>query len=264
MDLIKKRVLVSLDGECPYYCKHCYTYELPKISKRSMNEIVESISNKEFDIIYVSQKIENFADPNVGLDLCEHLFQAYHSNLMIITRNVLRGEHFERLVALHREMRQTGKMLFWGSSVIGLDSARYSEQLSLIPSTLERLDFIKNAYNKGISTMLLIRPLFPSKLIPNIEIEKMIDYMDGMVSCVLTGPLMVNDYILKRLGLHDSDLTYTIGDESEYLNGVIKEMMRYVDTSQELEHLKEYCDKKGLPFFKHSMPAVNYLYNLNT
>lgn len=264
MDLIRKRVLVSLDGECPYYCKHCYTYELPQTPKRSINEIVKSISSKEFDIVYVSQKIENFADPNIGLDLCEQLFQAYRSNLMIITRNVLRGEHFKRLVALHQEMRQSGKMLFLGSSVIGLDSADCSEQLSIIPSTLERLDFIKNAYSEGISAMLLIRPLFPDKLIPSVEIEKIVDYMGKTVSCILTGPLMVNECILERLGVHESDLTYAIGDESEYLNGAIKENMRYVDISQELEHLKEYCNKKGLPFFKHSMPAVNYLYNLNT
>ncbi len=262
MNKIKNRVLLSLDGGCPYHCNHCYTYELPHVETRSINEIVASVADEQFDIAYVSQKIENFANPDDGLKLCEQLFQTYHCHLMIITRNILKSTHFERMLRLHMEMKKRGKMLFLASSVIGMESAQRSEQLSLIPDTLDRLDFIKSAYCAGIPAMVLIRPLFPSIIIPSSEIERIVDYVSGKVSCIVTGPLMVNEPILNRLGLSESSLTYIEGGESEYLNGAMRESMKFVNVLPEIKHLREYCAKKQLMFFEHSMPAVNYLYSL--
>ena len=73
--LYKTRVMVSFDGYCPLHCKHCYTYELHHQLKkqRTVDEIVESISGKQFDIIYVSQSYENFQKEEDGIELCKAL-----------------------------------------------------------------------------------------------------------------------------------------------------------------------------------------------
>ena len=56
----KDRVLISYDGECPFRCKHCYTFSLDKKKERTVDEILFDIKNEKFDIIYVSQKNEFF------------------------------------------------------------------------------------------------------------------------------------------------------------------------------------------------------------
>ncbi len=35
--------------------------------------------------------------------------------------------------------------------------------------------------------------------------------------------------------------------------------MKYVDVENELGLIKEKCDDLNLPFFEHSLPAINYL-----
>jgi len=262
MNQINDRVLLSFDGECLYRCKHCYTYELPKNEMRSIEEIVESISNENFDVVYISQKNENFVDPNVGLDLCERIFEKYKTHIMLITRRVFNLEQSNRLLELHKKMKTNGKILFVGVSVIGMESSTISERVDVIPSTSQRLDFAKKVYHMGIESLLLVRPLFPHKIIPRTEIEQIIDYVAGQISCVLTGALMVNEYILERLGISEKDLNYIDGGESEYLSGAISETMKFVDVLEEIKHLKKYCSKRGVPFFEHSMPALRYLSSL--
>lgn len=262
MNSIKTRVLLSLDDECPYQCRHCYTYELPSSKHRSIEEIVESISNERFDIVYVSQKTENFASPCTGLELCEKIFDTYKCNIMIITRNVFLAQDLSRLISLFKRMRESGKTLFVGCSVIGLESACISERADLIPSSMERISFLKNLYNRGIPALLLIRPLFPNSIVPNAEIERLVDMAAGNVSCIVTGPLMVNDYILDRLSINHDELSYVLDGDSEYLSGAIAEIMEFVNVLPEIEHLKKYCDSKCIPIFTHSMPAINYLHDL--
>lgn len=37
--------------------------------------------------------------------------------------------------------------------------------------------------------------------------------------------------------------------------------MRYVDVDVELQKIREKCAEKNLPFFEHSLPAIEYLKN---
>ena len=68
MEKLEKRELVSFDGACPYKCKHCYTFGLNEENKNlSIDDIVESLKEKEFDVIYVSHNKENFINPKEGI-----------------------------------------------------------------------------------------------------------------------------------------------------------------------------------------------------
>ena len=52
---------------------------------------------------------------------------------------------------------------------------------------------------------------------------------------------MVNNQILKRLGIVSSDVTLLSNANSEFLDGVMAESMKTVDVRQELEELSNYC-----------------------
>lgn len=257
---LQNRVFVSFDGQCPYKCRHCFSFEAEQcIPPRTAEEIIDSLQKLDFDVVYVSQKRENFINPEEGIELCEMLFNRFFCHIVVITRNILDTVQQERLLKLHRRMRESGKHLFLGVSVVGLESAGFTENLSLFPSPEARIQFAKEIYHHGIHTMLLIRPLFPETIIPSEEWKRIVDLAAGNISCILSGALMVNPAILKRLGLQESDLQYLAGGESEYLDGAIAGSIKFVDVRSEMHQLKEYCKNKGVPFFEHSMPAINYL-----
>lgn len=257
---IKSRVFVSFDGLCRYHCKHCFSYDVVQPNPpRTIEQIVASIQNDHFDVVYVSQKNENFIDPDEGLALCEQIFSKYNCHIVIITRNVFGADHQGRLKNLYSRMKMHNKQLFVGISLVGLASSDFSEPRTEIPLPEERIRFAVELYQQGIPSMLLIRPLFPEHIIPLSELQSIVDKVAGNISCILSGALMVNEGILNRLGLCDSDLKYLKGGESEYLDGAISGSMRFVDVRNEMQQLKEYCNIKDVPFFEHSIPAINYL-----
>lgn len=259
---VAKRALVSFDGECPYYCKHCYTYGLKQSERRrTIAEIVESINNEEFDIIYISQKKENFVDPDEGLALCEALYDRYHTDLMAITRNVFNYDQIERLRNLNTKMQKEGKRFFLSVSIPALKSAYITEELSLIPSPKERIEFLHKVSDAGITSFLVIRPLYPEKIIPVTEALELIDKCKMFVSGILSSGLATNSSILKQLGYNENDFIYTQGGKSDYLVGAIEDV-KYTDVSKEISILHEYCRNIGIPFFEHSLPAINYIENL--
>lgn len=259
---IQNRVFVSFDGQCPYNCKHCFSFECKQQSPpRTINQIIDSLQDLYFDVVYVSQKRENFINPGLGLLLCEKLFERYRCNIVIITRNVFSDIEQERLLSLKDKMRACGKYLFIGVSVVGKASACFTEDLSVAPSPMARIEFAKKIYQKGLYSMLLIRPMFPETIIPSREWKSIVDQVAGSISCILSGALMVNRDILARLGLNETDLHYLDGGESEYLEGAIAGSMKFVDVRNELSQLKAYCHDYSIPFFEHSLPAINYLVN---
>lgn len=259
------RVLVSFDGLCEYACKHCYTQDMDqKLPKRTVDEIVDSIKEESFDIIYVSQKKENFIDPDEGLDLCEKLYERYQCSIMAITRNVFQPHQLERLVTLHNKMKNNKHELFIGVSVPALYSAYKTENLDLLPEPKQRLEFVKDLYNKGLNVILFLRPLFPDKIISLSEAFEIINLLDKQVSCVVSAGLVTNKHILDRLGLKACDFDYLPEGQSEYLKGAADLEFNYTDVEYELSQVHDYCLDKEIPFFRHSLPAINYLSSMKT
>lgn len=260
--MVKKRVLVSFDGECPYYCKHCYTYGLKKsVRNRTISEIVDSVKEEEFDIIYVSQRRENFVVPEEGLELCEALFERYHKDLIAITRNVFDTMQIERLSRLNQKMLSEGRQFFLSVSIPALESADVTENLAYIPSPEERIDFLHRVSDTGIKTFLMLRPLYPEKIIPIAEILELVNKCKEFVSGVVSSGLVTNISILEQLGFDEKDFEYSDNGKSDYLVGAIEDT-KYVDVKKEMKLLSDYCCSVKVPFFEHSMPAINYVKGL--
>lgn len=260
--MIKKRELVSFDDVCPFNCKHCYTFELNRTGyNRTINEIVDSLANKEFDVVYVSQRKDNFVNPDEGLELCEKLYDKYNCNLIAITRNIFNCEQIDRLTKLNKKMRDNNKFLFMAVSIPALESANVTEDLSKIPTPQERVLFLENISKRDILNILLIRPLLPDDLVPVDEVIRIVQQCKNFVSCIVSSGLAVNDHILKRLNLKEDNLTYS-NEKIDYLVGAIEGNVRYIDVKDKIEIIKNECKKWEIPFFEHSVPALNYLMNV--
>ena len=258
MKTINKRVLVSFDDICPYQCKHCYTLDIRRLAdNRSVSEIVDSIASQEFDVVYISQRRDNFTNPDKGLELCEKIFERYNCNIFIITRNVFEEHQVERLLRLQNEMQRNNKNIIVASSVFATNSYVKSENPHAIPSPYERLDFMKQLSKRGVKTVVIIRPVFPKSTIPIEELYELVDICKTFNTCVVSSGLAVNDNILWRLGLNSDDVCYM--ENVRYLEGAMEGEIRFLNVENELNDLKMYCQKQNIAFFEHTMPALNYI-----
>lgn len=254
----KHRTFISFDGACPFRCKHCYTYSINNNEQqRSIEEILDDIENEEFDIIYISQKNENFSNPNKGIELCEKAYERYHKDIIIITRSVFDDSQMNRLYVLHNQMKKERRNLIVAVSFISLNRANVSERLDIIPSPEQRIDFLCKLYNLNIPNFALIRPLFPQAIIPIDDIYGLIDRCKDYVDCIVTSELGVNSDIESRLGINfNSFCSYK---SSQYLNGAINEELRFLKLDDELKLISEKCRDSKIMFFTHSMQAINFI-----
>lgn len=260
MNTVEKRVLVSFDDLCPYQCKHCYTLGISRTnSNRSIETIVKSVAEQEFDIVYVSQRRENFINQNQGIELCEQLFEEYKCHILIITRNVFETQHIERLKKLKSKMATVHKKIVVAVSVFATNSYSVSENPNVLPTPYERLHFLKTLAEEGFDTITMIRPVFPNKFVSVEELYEIVDLCETFDTCIVSSGLAVNENILWQLHIQGSELCYM--ENVKYLEGAMEGELRFVDVTQELDSLKKYCKHKNIPFFEHSMSAVNFWLN---
>lgn len=256
----KKRVFVSFDGQCPMNCRHCYTYGLDmNHARRSAEEIVGAVKEKETDIIYVSHNYENFYKQKDGLALCELLYAACHKDIFVITRSYLSDETLHQLGSLNLLMNRDGHQLYIAVSLCADNSYAVTEDPSNCPEPGKRLSNLARAHEQGIKTILLLRPIFPNSVVPVTECMNLVIRSKDYVSAVVSSGLIVTDMIIGRLAIEEKYLVYTAGGASEYLDELNDPSVRYVDVTREIEQIEKTCMSSGIPFFSHSIPALNYL-----
>ena len=257
------RVMVSFDGKCPMGCKHCYTYDLEKKEcNRDINELVQEIEEKIFDIIYISQSYENFFDEIRGLRLCHMLYEKYQKDMFIITRSFLSNKVIDKLGKLNQVMKSEGHQLFIAVSVCAEQSYGFTEQKGVCPTPQQRLLNLERVHNVDIKTILLVRPVFPDSIIPVYECKILIERSKSYINAVVSSGLIVTNKIIERLGLRDNGLLYQSDGDSEYLADLEPGKAKYVDVDNELNEIQDFCISNSIQFFKHSIPALNYLATL--
>ncbi len=258
--MFSNRVIVSFEGRCEMNCKHCFALEQESnYMKNDIDIIVNSLFDKEFDIIYVSHNKENFFHASDGVNLCERLYEKYGKDICITSRCVLNDEMFNRIVLLNDKMKKKGKRIYWCESVPAVQSASIIEDLSIVPSPEERINFLGKLKINGVFAILSIRPLFPSEVIPNEEIRQLVQMALNRVDAIITGGLITTEEIDRRLDLNQDNWKFLENNDSEYLVGAINKNARFVDVRNEILYLRDCCEACGIKFFEHSLQAVNYL-----
>ncbi len=255
-----KRQFVSFTGKCPYQCNHCYTFCSgydSYDSGNSIQEIIESLHQEEFDIVYVSGHKENFVNPDKGIELCETIFENYNSDILITTRNIFESKHLDRLKYLNDKMKKKNKDLYFCASIPAFQSYKKLEPNSIIPSPEQRIDNLKRVFDIGIYTILTLRPLCPDSYIPIKEILDIIELCKNHTSAVLSSGIVLDNEIIHKLKGFPTNF---ISEEKPLMPCLKNNLsMRYVNVNSELKIIKEKCLEYKLPFFVHSLPAIEYL-----
>lgn len=256
------RHFISFSGKCPFRCNHCYTfcggYGSEDIGT-SVAEIIDSLrlKNKEFDVVYVSGHKENFINPDEGLSLCEEIFRNFSCDILVTTRCVFDSGQLERLSLLNQKMKEKGKDLFFCASIPALESYKKLEPNPIIPSPWERIINFQKVSEEGIHTILTLRPLCPNEYIPVEESTRIIDLCKDHSTVALSSGIVVNDEIKNKLLGFPEDYKSVPGPLMPCLKNNLS--MHYVDVSKELAVIREKCDSCGIPFFTHSLPALEFI-----
>lgn len=79
------------------------------------------------------------------------------------------------------------------------------------------------------------------------------------VNAVVSSGLIVTNAILSRLAIGEKNLTYIVNGDSEYLAELKAPSIKYVDVAKELNQIEKTCMDTRIPFFSHSISALNYL-----
>ena len=263
--MISNRKLVSFDGHCPVNCKHCYTHDFVYETEINpdygqINDLVSSLDDgKDFDVIYVSRRRENFIDESAGIELIKQLYRKYKKHILVITRMNLTKTCIDQLAQINCAMMTEGKRLVVAISIAADSSYNTIEDSQHIASPRDRCEALKKTHEAGIQTILMARPILPNSIIPTREIIELIIEYKQSIDVVVSSGLAVNHRILSRLNKTEKDFIYLPGDNTEFLIGSEAKGIRYVDVSKELASIKESCIKIKIPFYTHSIQALNQL-----
>lgn len=262
MSLEEKRQFVSFGGQCAFNCNHCYTFSegYNLANPVTVEDLIGTLKDKKFEIVYISGHRENFIDPDEGLLLCETIFNKYNVDLLVTTRNVFNSSQLLRLEKLYKLMKNKNKDLFFCSSIPATSSYKKLEPCSLIPTPYERMNFLKEVFNLGIFTFLTIRPLCPNEFIPVKEALEIVDKCQSFSSAVISSGIVVNASILKRLKTFPA---YNSNGEEKLMECLKNNIpVEYVKVENELSMIRNQCKKYGKKLFEHSCSAIEYIKSL--
>lgn len=263
----KKRILVSFYGTCPLACRHCFTQSLTLIKNAGkshavqddIQSIVNDLEGEVFDIVYVSHNRENFCDEQAGLSLVRALWERLEKDVFVITRMALSEAALTELRELDDEMRSADHGLFLATSVLGADSYGVAERVGVCPTPKERVDMLVRADSIGLRSLLMLRPVFPNSIVPIEECLGLVEAVAGGVRAVVSSGLVLTDEVERELSIDFSNCKMLVGGDTSYLDSLAPEMVRYVDVSDELGRIEGRCSELGIPFFRHTLPAINYI-----
>lgn len=141
--LISSRELVSFSGKCPMNCKHCFANEIVDENEQENNieDVLDSLEGKQFDVVYVSHFKENFYHQEKGVQLCEEIYKKHQCDICVITRCVLNDDFLSRIVLLNESMSKNGNNLTFCISVPAFNSYEKLEDSSKVRTPLERIRF---------------------------------------------------------------------------------------------------------------------------
>lgn len=258
-----KKITVSLGGICKLGCAHCYTntgYFMHQ-KQLSSDEILKILKSRKgnFTTICISGDTDSFLDPYKGLELIQKIVKNFVTeNIMFTTRLVPPRGIVEELSKIGNICNNRKQLFIPCISIVTFNYPNKIENSTLVPNTIERLNFLKALTSAGLPCFLTIRPTFPFEIVPFNEIVKILDYVKNTPAAVLGEVLLLDKMglIENRIGIDIRKMDY---EESNltFINQPLE--WKKVYCKKEHDIILKECWQRGIPFFMRSMSAVNYL-----
>lgn len=253
---------LSPKAYCAYRCPFCYVGgEFLSYATLSPEEIIRWLSSRPepINVVYVSCDTESFWPPRRAaraVDLLEML-ATLGIDVLFTTRAILPVKLRDRLSAVAVSLESQGHMLIGCVSVLQLTVPNLEPAPIRTPHA--RLDQLRDFHERGLRSVLALRPFLPA--VPIEDYLRIIEISHTYADVVLggvwyadeTGEMMAATGVE---GAETSDAPYIRGPMDFDNNNAT---WRIYESREVEAEVRERCVDLGVPFFMRSTPAIDWL-----
>jgi DNA repair photolyase len=257
LKLDKERVLTYSQLHCPFECEYCFSEDINPEQRKNISylspkqlELIKQLP-KEVSLIMLGCDTEFFQSKENSLEVLENLSNL-NKDISVITKLFLPPDFIQKLKEIDNKLRNNERFFVFSETITSIDSAKIWEPK--ISDPIKRIDTLKTAYNKGIKTLVAIRPLLPT--ISGEELEKIIYLTSDFCYGYYSGPLYLKKLDHPLLDLKTQDLKIEKLQPHWMPEGNI---FYKIEKEGQMDLLKDILEKHNKPLFEGAAEGIKYL-----
>ena len=198
----RERVLTYSQLSCPLDCTYCFVNDMTTNQQKNIAYLtekqIELLKNlpEEISLIMLGCDTEFFQNKKEAIEILKKL-SGFGKDLSMITKIPIKESFLNEIDKVNQKMKEKGNILSVSISIPCLSDEMSKKYEPKVPSPKNRIETVKQISNKGIYTMLAIRPLLPD--ISNEELQEIINLTKDYVIGYYSGPLYLNDDRISKL-----------------------------------------------------------------
>lgn len=195
--MVSNRLFATVNTKpCPYNCIYCFT----KCDNFRKNISIDSLSNRQ---LYEMTKDVDIIQPACDTEFLLHpqwkeillRLATLNKNISFATKMSIKDDDIVFLQNINKLLKLNKKILNIGVTIIKIDEYRELEPNA--PTPQMRIDTLKKLSDAGISTNVIMRPIFPNLTFK--EIDNILKITHNYSEGYLVGPLYINNAVSKYL-----------------------------------------------------------------
>lgn len=254
----KERVLTYSKLSCPLDCTYCFVDEMTQEQSRGVsylnNEQLELLQNlpEQVKLIMLGCDTEFFQNKEDSLDVLSKL-ATFNKDISVITKLPLSDKFLEEIKSIAHTIEDADNIFSFSVSVPCLSESTVAKYEPNVPSPMKRIEALRLAHEKGLYTMLAIRPLLPDAT--DEELEEIIQLTKDNCLGYYSGPLYLKE---EKVNLF---LPGYEGKGKEVQPGWMLEGNTYVPITRDgqMETLLQILKKYDKKMFEGAAAGIQYI-----
>ena len=254
----RERVLTYSQLSCPLDCTYCFVNDMTTNQQKNIAYLtekqIELLKNlpEEISLIMLGCDTEFFQNKKEAIEILKKL-SGFGKDLSMITKIPIKESFLNEIDKVNQKMKERGNILSVSISIPCLSDEMSKKYEPKVPSPKNRIETLKQISNKGIYTMLAIRPLLPD--MSNEELQEIMNLTKDYVIGYYSGPLYLNDDRISKL-LPESVVESEAKQPHWMLDGnLFKEVVK----KGQIDFLREIVKNSGKDFFEGAAEGMKYI-----
>ena len=192
----KERVLTYSKLSCPLDCTYCFVDEMTQDQSRGVSylndEQLDLLKNlpEEIKLIMLGCDTEFFQNKEDSLNVLRKL-AILNKDISVITKLPLSDSFLDEIKSMVDTLEKTDNIFSFSVSVPCLAESTIEKYEPNVPHPMKRIETLQSAHEKGLYTMLAIRPLLPDAT--NEELEEIVKLTKDYCLGYYSGPLYLKE-----------------------------------------------------------------------
>lgn len=192
----KERVLTYSKLSCPLECTYCFVDEMTQEQSRGVSylndEQLDLLKNlpEGIKLIMLGCDTEFFQNKEDSLNVLRKL-ATFNKDISVITKLPLSDSFLGEIKSISNTLEKTDNIFSFSVSVPCLAESTIKKYEPNVPHPMKRIETLRSAHEKGLYTMLAIRPLLPDAT--DEELEEIVNLTKDHCIGYYSGPLYLKE-----------------------------------------------------------------------